>query len=309
MSYVPNYSTRRVYWAAQETGTIWVPTATNTAGWFGLGTKGEILCGLPVREHTLIWTTLDLWTMTYIGGDFLFSFAQAGDNCGIISTRAAVSLDTGAYWMGQDRFFLFDGFVNPIPCEVGDYVFGRLNRAQIAKIWALANPKFSEVTWFYPSGGNTECDSYVTYNFEEKHWSFGALGRTCGVTVQPGIAAVGPVMVDSTGHIFDHETGSAKPGAGTVYLESGPLEIGEGDQTARVQLIIPDDKTVGDVRAYLYTSFAPDDVEVSRGPFTLSKITNLRASARQVRLRLEEVVATAWRVGVVRLGAIMGGRR
>jgi hypothetical protein len=308
MADVP-YSGRRVYWCAQEQIQDWRPSDSNTAGWQDIGTDGELVCGRAARGSNLIWTTTDLWSMTYIGGDFVYSFKQEGGNCGIIAPEAVVLNDAGAFWMGFDRFFLYDGFVKVIPCEVGDYVFGRLNRTYASKVWAVFNPQFSEITWHYPSTGQTECDSYATFNFLENHWAFGALARTAGVSRQPGAALVGPILITSAGVIYDHETGNTRSGASTPYLESGPVEIGQGDTVMRVQEIVPDDKTVGDVTASIYTALSPDGAETLNGPYTLTAFTNVRLTARQVRVRIVEAVATAWRVGVIRLGLIAGGKR
>lgn len=308
MALSTTYSGRRVYWASQETILTWMASSTNSAGYFDLATDGVLVCGMATRGQTLLFTTTDLWTMTYIGGEFVFSFARAGTNCGIIAQHAAVVLDTMTLWMGVNKFFAFDGYVKTIPCEVSDYVFNGLNQTYAYKVWALANPMFNEVTWFYPSGVNTECDSYVTYNYLENHWAFGTMARTCGVTQQAGSSTGVPVLIDSSGRIYDHETGNARTGQ-TVYLESGPMEIDDGEHVVRVQRIVPDDKTAGDVSASLYTSMYPNEAEVLNGPYSLTSPTSVRLTARQVRLRLTEVVATAWRVGVVRLGGVMGGRR
>lgn len=309
---VGTYSVRRLYWADQEKvsgeNNQWIPSATNSAGSFDLATDGAIVCGKATRGQTLIWTTTDLWTMTYIGQPLVYAFQRAGNHCGIISQRAAVVLDTAAYWMGTNKFFAFDGFVRTIPCEVTDYVFGNLNTTYASKVWALANPTFNEVTWFYPTTGNSECDSYVTFNYVEHHWSFGTMARACGVTQQAGSTSGVPVLVTSGGAVYDHETGTARTGQ-TVYLESGPVQSGDGDQVLRIQRIVPDDRTAGDVTASLYTAMYPDSTETLNGPYTLASPTSVRLTARQVRIRLTEAVASAWRVGLIRLGVIPGGRR
>jgi len=268
-------------------------------------------CGKATRGQTLLWTTTDLWTMTYIGGTLVYSFARVGNNCGIVGQHAAVVLDTGAYWMGVNKFFVFDGFVKVISCEVNDYVFNNFNTNLGYKVWTLSNPQFGEITWFYPSASATECDSYVTFSYQENHWEFGKLGRTCGVTQQFGLLSPNPVMIDSSGNVYDHETGNAHGGA-SPYLESGPLELAEGMTQAnvmRIQRIVPDDKTLGDVNVSIYTSMFPDSAETLNGPYTLASPTSVRLTARQIRLKITELVATGWRVGVIRLGAITGGNR
>lgn len=308
MAYTQNLSLRRVYWGDQETINVFVPSATNQAGSFDVASEGIVLCGAKTKTASLIWTSTDLWSMEYIGTPFVYSFKQEGMNCGIVSQRAKVVLDSGAYWMGQNKFFIFDGYVRTIPCDVNDYVFGDFNASLTGTVWALANPMFNEITWFYPSGAAVSVpDRYVTYNYTEGHWVFGDLSRVCGVPIWPGVTTT-PVMIDASGNIYTHETGTAHGGA-SPFLESGPIEMGNGDRVMRLQRIVPDDKTLGNVNGLLYTSFFPDETEVANGPYTLSDPTSLRLTARQVRIKITEAVATTWRVGVIRLGIVLGGKR
>jgi hypothetical protein len=308
MSFSPNYSKRRVYWLSQETTSIGLPSVTNTAGSLDLATTGTVMCARSSRGETLIFTTADLWVMTYIGAPLVHAVRQAGNHCGIISPRAAVVIDAGAFWMGYDKFFMYDGFVKTLPCEVAEYVFGDFNRSAAPTVWALVNQKFNEVTWFYPSTGAPTPDRYVTFNVVEQHWTFGQFGRAAGVPFQPLATTPVPVMISATRAVYDHETGTDHGGA-VPYIGSGVLEIGDGDNVVQVQSIIPDDKTVGDVTASLYTAMYPDEAEVVNGPYTLTKRKSIRVTFRQVRLYLTEASASAWRVGVVRLGAVLGGRR
>lgn len=305
----PDYSNRRVYWPSQEEVFDFRPGNINTAGSFDLSTDGTLICGKASRGQTLLWTTTDLWTATYIGGDFLYRFERVGTNCGIIGQHAAVVLDTGAYWMGFGKFFVFDGFAKTLDCEVSEYVFGSFNAALASTVWALANPRFNEITWYYPSANATAPDRYVTYNYQEGHWVFGTMQRSIGVTQFAGATTPVPVMVDSTGHIYDHETGNNRGASSGVFATSGPVEIGDGDNVMRIQRIVPDDKTAGDVSASLTTSLFPDTAGILNGPYTLASPTSVRLTARQVMLTLTEVAASSWRVGVVRLGVILSGRR
>lgn len=302
---------RLVTWATQEggfTGSEWTPSATNTAGDFELTTDGALMCGRRSRGGTLLWTTTDLWLMRYIGGQLIYAFDQLGNKCGAISSNAPVVSDTGAYWMTDNGFYVYNGSVQPIACEVHDYIFGSLNRTYAHYIWGLENPTFGEVTWFYPSADATEVDRYVTYNYRENHWATGNLSRTCGITSQPG-TTVYPVMCNASASVFNHESGFARNSEGAPSLESGPLEIGEGDNVLSLQKIIPDDKTVGDVSLTIYTAPNPDTAETANGPYTLTAHTTIRLKARQIRVKLTEAVATGWRVGVIRLGVMMSGRR
>lgn len=321
MVLAPRNNNRIVSWATQEFLTAdddWIGSVTNTAGYFEVPGEGELLCGRRTRNGTLIWSTTDLWLMTYIGGQFVYSFEQMGNKCGAIGKNAVIVNDTTAFWMGLNGFWVFDGTVRPIPCDVQDYVFGSLNMTYTHYIWALENPLFGEVTWFYPHAAQTEITRYVTYSYRENHWVTGTLARTCGIAFQPGYTTIGPVMCNPSASVFDHETGTGRNSEGTVSLESGPIELGDGDRLAQIQSVVPDDKTTADtvgnaktpaVTLTLYGAQNPDAAETTYGPYTLTAKTTLRAKVRQVRLKLLEVSAAAWRVGTIRLGVIASSRR
>lgn len=302
-------SVREVFFASQSTTDTWVAAVTNTAGAFELATTGTLVAGKRGRSQTLLWTTNDFHLMTFIGGTLVYSFADAGSNCGAISSRAMTTQDTMAIWMGTNGFFYYDGFVKSIPCELQDYIFGDLNRALVRNIWALSNPTFGEVWWFYPSSLATENDSYVIFNYRENHWSYGrGLVRTAGCTqLEPGQV---PVMFDASGNLWNHETGSARTSGGTVFIESGPIELGDGDNIYAINRLIPDERNLGDVNLTLYGQYRPLGTEVTYGPFTMAnEPANVRVKARQMRARFTQVNAADWRIGDMRLGVVPSGRR
>lgn len=306
----PGYSAARVYWASQETYDEYVPTDTNTAGSFDLTTDGRLLYGSSAKGESLLWTDNDLWRMAYIGGDFIYSFQQVSKACGLISRRAAVVLDDGAYWMGRGKFFKYDGAVQPIPCEVTDYVFGNFNEAQADAVWVLPVTKYSELTWYYPALGSSVANRYVTYNYKENHWTFGALERHAGVPVRflsNAVSEQRPQLLLGAS-LYQHEDGNVRQGA-SAFLESGPVELGRGDRLTRVQGIMPDDIAAGDVSLTLSLSMAPDGAETTVGPYSLEAFTPLRKTARQVRLRFDEVHAVDWRLGTPRLAVLPAERR
>lgn len=301
---------RKVQWADQESLTTWTPDGTNQAGDFLLSGPGEILFGLRAKAETLIWTDTDLWAMRYIAGDFIYRFDNVGAGAGGISRHCGVIVGgSRAIWMGKRGFFVYDGVTRDLPCEVADYVFNDINWIQVSKVHAVPVNEFGEVMWFYPSANSTENDRYVKYNWRLNTWDVGTLSRTAGIDAGPHQF---PLMADAEGKLYEHERGTSylNPAgvAMTPYAESGPVEIGNGDQVMCVQYLVPDDKTLGDVDATLYTSFHPDGAEDGFGPFTLSEQTSVRRTGRWVRLRLRQV-NPGWRVGVPRLDVVPGGRR
>lgn len=315
---------------------VWAARDFNSAGGYDLASDGRIMTGMRTKNETLIWTDVDVHAARYVGGLAIYRFDQVGDKCGIVSRRAKTVVDTTAFWMGKNSFFMYDGFVRSLNSEVSDYVFNDFNTTQAAKVWAMSVSEFGEVWWFYPSSASTECDRYVVYNYRENHWTIGQLTRTAGVDSG---AAQYPIMADSAGKVYEHEILQSRPAVvasqpgielltetneylvmetGDIhlaaeqtapYLESGPVQIGEGDLLMSLQRLVPDEKTLGDVRAFVYSALYPTATETLNGPYDLANPTSMRVNARQVRLRLEEVRATDWRVGILRFGVRGSSRR
>ena len=95
----------------------------------------------------------------------------------------------------------------------------------------------------------------------------------------------------------------------TQFAETGPISLGSGDSVMKVNSIIPDEKTQGDVQMTFKTRFHPNDTERSFGPIDPTNPTSLRFTGRQIRMRVTGEQATDWRVGVMRLNTNPGGRR
>lgn len=299
---------RRVHWAAQESHSVWDVTSDTGAGYILLATQGRIVCGRRTRGQTLIFTDVDVHALEYIGGAFIYRATQVGSNCGIVGPNAVATVDSQTFWMGTRGFFTYDGYVKPVHCEVSDYVFGDINVLEASKAWAVPNAEYNEVWWFYPSAGSTECDRYVVYNYVEGHWTVGELERTAGVDL--GATRV-RYWLDDEGVIWEHETDTPPEG---VFLESGPVEIGSGDQVMKVRRLVPDENALGEVELTLYYSMFPTDEEMVAGPFNPVQPTPIRITARQVRLRFDQVEPdegdpSSWRIGTMRLGGRIGGRR
>ena len=297
---------RLVQWSDREDNTLWAAAATNEAGDIELQTAGQIMCGLSVRGQSLILTDQDAHSATYQGPPFVYNFERVGQSCGVISRKAAISVDAGAFWMGQESFFSYSGgAAEELPCDVADYVFGDMNKSQTSLIHAVQMAQHGEIWWFYPSGSSNECDRYVALDYKEGHWTFGQIDRTCGV---PRGVFKYPLWTDSLGNLWEQEVGLNYDGA-TIFAESGPISLGVGEQVMSATSMIPDEGTQGDVTATFKTRFHPNDDERSYGPYSMANPTDVRFTGRQVRMRVEGSRLADWRVGTMRLDVTPGGKR
>jgi hypothetical protein len=298
-------NSRLVQWSDQEDFTTWTPAATNQAGDFELATNGAILNGLRVRGQLLILTTADAHTATYQGAPFVYGFERVGSGCGAAGPQASVATDAFACWMGLGSFYIYDGFVKPLPSDVQDYVFSDINMAQIRKVAAWNNTAFNEVWWHYPSSSSNECDRYVAWNYRENHWTTGLLNRTCGD--DNGVYG-NPLMLSPDGLIYRHEIGYQYDGV-QPFAETGPFEMGDGDQVYMARHLYPDERTQGDVTASFRTRFYPNGPEYSFGPYTMNAPTDIRFTGRQMVMRVDAAVSDDWRFGIPRIDLAAGGTR
>ena len=302
-------SGRTVSWSDREDNTDWTPVATNQAGDFNLQTRGQLRCGLRVRGSSLLLTTQDAHTMTFLGSPLVFSFQVAGQGCGVYGPKAAVASDSIAAWMGPGGFYYFDGTVRSLPSDVHDYVYSDINNDQGAKIHAALLEEFSEIWWFYPSANSSEIDRYVIWNYQEGHWAIGELERTAWASA--GVYRK-PIAIDADASLYQHETGWTADGValnGTRYAESGAVSIETGDQVATVRQMVPDERTSGQTRVSFKTRLFPNGAETVYGPYTLSELTDMRFQSRQVSVKIEGVADADWRIGLPRFDIVPGGRR
>lgn len=296
---------RTVAWSDLEDNTVWAPSSTNLAGSIILQTSGRIITAKRVRGQNLILTDIDAHTLTYVGQPFVYQAEIAGRACGAASANCVAVLDNMAVWMGQKGFHVYDGYVKPLPCEVYDYVFNNINTNQISKVYAVNNSQYNEVWWFYPSANSNENDSYVSWDYVENHWTIGTLARTAGTDRS---VFRNPIMIGTDGYIYDHEVGLNYSGA-LPYAETGPFQIGNGDQILYINEMIPDERNQGSVSATFKTRYYPTSEETTYGPYSLTQPTSVRFNGRQIKMRVTTTTPSDWRVGTQRLNAIPGGRR
>lgn len=301
---------RTVSWCDQRAGTVWTPTTTNQAGDYPFQTAGRLMCGKPVQGGTVILTDQEAYLATYIQGTLVYGFPKIGTSCGAISRQSICGFDMKAFWMSPDcHFWQYNGYVQPVDCDVQDYIIRDINLLQASKIHMVHNSANFEIEVHYCSAASTEIDRCVIWNYHGKngvpYWNIGRPARTCGVDKG---AFQYPIQVDSVGTIYDHEVGLSYDGT-FPYVTGGPIELGAGDNVMSVNGLIPDDLTVGDVTASFTGKFEPDGTEYDFGTYTLTEKTDLRFVARQVDVTFTGAFYTQWRVGDPRLDVSQSGGR
>lgn len=167
-----------VRWSGQDNAYEWVPEITNQAGETPLAHGSYLVTAVSTRQEIVIFSNTAVYSMQYLGPPFVWGINLLDQDITIASQNAATSINNVVYWMGMDKFFTYSGRVETLPCEVRQYVFGDINKDQMAQIMCGSVESFNEVWWYYPSANSTVNDRYVIYNYVENVWSYGTLNRS-----------------------------------------------------------------------------------------------------------------------------------
>ena len=186
-----------VRWSDQADEYQWVPDVTNQSGEFALSNGSYIMGARATRQEILVWTDSAIYSMQYLGAPYVWGFQILMDNISIISPNAMVTVNNVTYWMGTEKFYMYSGRVETLPCSLRQYIFDDINQDQSYQVFAGANEGYNEVWWYYVSNSSTgtNVDKYVIYNYLDRVWYYGNLSRTAWL--QTGIQQY-PVAADYT---------------------------------------------------------------------------------------------------------------
>lgn len=289
---------RAVDWCDAENNTDWTPTSINLAGGTRLQTTGALKAAKRIRGEYLLFTDVDVHRARFVGLPQVYSFERIESGCGIISKQAvAVGSEGKAFWMGDNGFWTYNGYVDALPCDVSDYVFSDFNTTQKSKVTCWHNSLWNEIWWHYPSAESEENDRYVYYNYREKTWMIGEMVRLCGVDRG---ALQFPQMVDADGILYSHETGVLKDDR-QPFLTSGPIEMGSGERTMEIEAVIPDERNLGDVRVSFFTGDWPMSNTLPVASAIARDRTEVRFSGRRVAVKYLADAEQDFRQGRIRL--------
>jgi hypothetical protein len=337
-SYAPNtpntqFNPMLVRWSDQSNPEQWVPQLTNQSGEYVLTNGSYIMQAQATRQEILVWTNSCLYSMQYLGAPYVWGFQILMDNISVISPNSMVTVNNVTYWMGVEKFYSYSGRVDTLPCSLRQYVFDDINQDQAYQVFAGANEGFNEVWWFYCSKSSTVIDKYVIYNYLDKVWYYGTMGRTAWLGVGSH-----PIAADYNNRLLNHEVGTddvstSKSMPIDAYVQSSDFDIGDGHNFGFVWRILPDVNFNGSnvnepyvtmtvkPRQNSGTPYGSADNPVvqsydnysNRGTYNIQQFDGqvyTRLRGRQMSFRIESnTLGVAWQLGTPRLDLRPDGRR
>ena len=231
-----------IRWSDQESVTTWTPAATNQAGSIRLSHGSEIITAVQTRQEIVVFTDSSIYSLQYLGPPAVWSSQLLGDNISILGPNAAIVASGKVYFMGVDKFYVYDGRLNTLRCDLRQYIYSDINLTQSAQVYAGTSEGFNEAWWFYCSAGSNEIDKYVVYNYLEDIWYYGTMARTAWL--DSGLRDY-PVAATYAKNLVNHELGvddntTATTVAIDSYISSSEFDIDDGHNFGFVYRILPD---------------------------------------------------------------------
>ena len=323
-----------IRWSNQDDPYNWTPNATNQAGSITISHGSEIITTVQTRQEIVVFTDSAVYSMQYLGPPFVWSTQILGDNTSIIGPNAAIIASGVIYWMGIDKFYMYDGRVQTLSCDLRRHIFQDFNLTQAQQTFCGTNEGFNEVWWFYCSAGSTTVNRYVVFNYLERAWYYGTLARTAwldsGLRDYPLAATYSQNLVNHEQGLNDNQTATTAPIS--AYISSSEFDIGDGHNFGFVWRMLPDltfenstntpAGAVPQVTMTLYglsnsgsgsTSSANANVSSSSTYVITEEFTGqvyTRMRGRQMILKIESnQINTAWQLGAPRIDIRQDGRR
>ena len=246
-----------VRWSDQESFATWTPAITNQAGSTRLSHGSQIVTAMQTRQEILVLTDTTIYSMQYLGPPFVWGFQIMGDNISIAGPNAVATANNITYWMGTDKFYMYAGRVQTLPCTLREYVYNDINLEQSYQFCSGTNEGYSEIWWHYCSSNSTVINRYIIYNYLENSWYYGdwnnyqgvSQGRTAwldsSLRAFPMAITYGVTGGSTNAQLLYHEDGAddgtenpSVPIAAEVT--SSDFDIGDGHNFGFVWRLIPD---------------------------------------------------------------------
>jgi hypothetical protein len=318
-----------IRWASQDDPGMWTPAITNSAGFIRVSRGSQIVRAIPTKQEILVFTEATLNSLQFTGTTDVFALQEIGDNLSIVGPRAVTVVNNMTFWMGHDKFYVYTGRVETLPCTLRNHVFENLNYDQADQVIAGTNEGWNEVWWMYPTADSNYNNAYVIYNHLERIWYYGTIDRNAWLD-SPLRNTPQASYTDNTlgrSYLLNHEYGTNDDGAAmTAYIQSSDFDLMDGDQLVLTRRMIPDVNFAGSTatspeanfvirpRNFPGSSYQTNASNTQRViQTTVNQFTEqvfMRARARQLALKIESTgLDTQWQLGSPRLDVRPDGKR
>jgi len=328
-----------IRWSDQESYQTWAPAITNQAGSYRLSSGSSIVTAVQTRQEIFVLTDAAAYSMQYLGPPYVWGFNILSNNISVMGPNAVGAANNIVYWMGLDKFYVYTGRVETLPCALRQYVYGDINLEQNYQVFCGSNEGYSEIWWYYCSANSTTIDRYVIFNYLDKVWYYGTLNRSAWLDSP---LRNYPMAATYQNTVVYHEKGNDDTTVnGTTlpinaYIQSSDFDIGDGHNYGFVWRIIPDITFDGssnpapDKPSAVFTvrprqnpgapytvadapTVASKQSYANQRNYNVQEFTQIvytRVRGRQMAFKISsDTLGTQWQLGVPRIEVRTDGRR
>lgn len=257
-------------------------------------TSSKVVKGLPLQGQNgpagVFWSVDSVIVATYAGINAgVLAFNTVSSESSVLSTQGFIEYDGVYYWVGGDRFLMFNGVVREVPNDMNlSYFFDNINMVYRNKTFVFKVPRWGEIWWCFPLGSATECNHAVIYNVRYNTWYDTPLpdsGRSAAIYSSPFPR---PVMTDmdltTTGYtLWQHEFGVDKVVGPTIrpiesYYQTAFMSMlthnPAVNQNLRVARVEPDFIQTGEMSLTILGQSNARAVNVNSSPFNFPDLSD-----------------------------------
>jgi hypothetical protein len=246
--------------------------------------SSKIVKGIPMRGGTnapagLFWATDSLVRVSFNAqaAQFYWNYDIISSQISIMSSNAIVEMDGVYFWMGVDRYYLYNASVKVLPNDKNvNYLFDNINYTQRQKVWATKIPRYNEIWFFYPRGTATECTDAIIYNVKDDLWydagQADGARRSCGYTTELFPTPIWAsweynTIVSTPATVIPTPEGAPEPTSDQLYFEGDLTGLISPGSTITISTDLQDPKTPYTVVTSVYQFIYNATLVTTSAPF------------------------------------------
>lgn len=304
---------QRFVWSDQEDDTDWTPTTTSKAGGFNVEPASPIVAHHLTPHGVVFFTNQVSYIVRSVGLPYVYGYEKISECPPPYSFAAVSDTPEGAMWLSQSGFWAYNGVsAVAVMCPVWDWIKERIDDLNTRYTASAVNVTNKGEIWFFFSSGAVDKrnDFTVIYNYRNNNWSMGHVGRSCGIAYPTDVS---PIMAIDT-NVYRHEVGFQYPGmAGMPWAETHTFNSNGGGNMTTIHQMLPE--ITGDKGAVVFKFVKRNNPtsgpEVVSNPKTIrdNGYVDIRETARDIRMRIEQVAETDWSFGPSDVDIRLRGRK
>jgi len=293
-------------------------------------TGQKIIKGLPLRGGSQapagIFWSIDAIIRCYFVGTTAgtFAFDEITNQASILSANSVIEYDGIYYWIGVDRFMMYNGVIQEVPNFLNlDFFFDNLNYGYRGKVYAFKVTRRGEIWFCAPLFGATEPNWAVIYNVRLSQalgypvWYDTPLpdsgrGAAAYATVLQSPLMTGVDVASGTYSLWQHEYGVDRVDGANAYAVESYFETADmmyatmqaapelANKAMHCEFIEPDFVQIGDMTVQVSGRVNARSPQVYSNPVSFpasaagdsfKELVPMREERRQMRFKFSSNVA------------------